>query len=397
MFELARRNRIRSLWLFAAMVLLLVAMGYFAAELVEPGLGIYGIAIAVVVALVLGVFSYFAGSSILLAASGAKAVGKENAPQLINVLEEMVIASGLGATPSLYIIDSPVPNAMATGRDPQHAAVAVTEGLLARLDRDELQAVIAHEVAHVYNRDILFMTLLSVMAGSISILSDISLRTLLFRGRGRRNSRSSGNGGGQAQLIIMVIGLVLVILGPIVARIVYFAASRSREYLADAGSAIFTRNPGALASALGKISQDSTAYARLPVPKAAHALLIVGPTLLGSHPPIEKRIAILNKLSGAKHVGYRSYAAAFQSVVNKDPGFIPQSVLGLAQMPTMEQPVGASGDADLHREAVNAVRRAADFRVVPCPCGAVFKLPPGFPDTQPLACLRCQRPLGATD
>lgn len=375
------------------MVVLLALVGYAAGEIIEPGLGGVGLGLAAVLALGLGVFSYFAGAATLLAASGAREVGKENAPQLVNVLEEMVIASGLGATPRLYIIDSAVPNAMATGRDPKHAAVAVTEGLLARLNRDELQAVIAHEVAHVYNRDILFMTLLSVMAGAISILSDLSLRTLFFRGGSRRSSRSSANAGGQAQVIIMVVGLVLLILGPIVARLVYFAASRSREYLADAGSAIFTRNPGALASALSKISEDHSAVGRLPIPKAAHALLIIGPTLFGSHPPVQKRIAILNKLSGTKHLGYRTYAAAFQSVVNKSAGFIPASALRLAPVPLIEQLPQAGDAVDLHREAINAMRRTSNFREVPCACGAVFKIPPTFPAGQPLACLRCKRPL----
>ena len=379
------------------MVVLLALVGYAAGEVIEPGLGVFGLGLATILAIGLGVFSYFAGSATLLAASGAREVGKEDAPQLVNVLEEMVIAAGLSATPKLYIMDSPVANAMATGRDPKHSAVAVTEGLLARLNRDELQAVIAHEVAHVYNRDILFMTLLSVMAGSISILSDISLRTLFFRGGSRRSSRSTGNVGGQAQIIIMVVGLVLLILGPIVARLVYFAASRSREYLADAGSAIFTRNPGALASALSKISEDQSAYGRLPVPKAAHALLIVGPTLFGSHPPVDKRIAILNKLSGAKHLGYRTYAAAFQSVVNKSAGFIPQSVLSLSPVAMVEHSPDTGNAVDLHREAVNALRRTSNFREVPCPCGAMFKLPPSFPEGQPLACLRCKRPLGATE
>ncbi len=377
------------------MVCLLGLVGYAAGEVIQPGLGGLGVGIAILLATLLGIVSYFVGSNILLMASGAREVGKENAPQLMNVLEEMVLASGLGTTPKLYVIDSPVANAMATGRNPKHASIAVTEGLLARLNRDELQAVIAHEVAHVHNYDILFMTLLSVMAGAISIISDLTLRTLFFH-RGRRNSRSTNSSGGNAQAILLIIGLILIVVGPIIARIIYFAASRSREYLADAGSAIFTRNPGALASALGKISEDSSANGRLPVPKAAHALLIIGPTLFGSHPPVEKRIAILNKLSGANYLGYRSYAAAFQSVLQKDAMFIPEPALNLSQVAIIEHGAQETPTTDLHREAVDALRLNSAFREIPCPCGATFKLPPSFPEDQPLACLRCGRPLGTT-
>jgi len=208
--------------------------------------------------------SFYSGGAVLLAAAGAHEVSREDAPQLHNIVEEMVIASGLGKAPKLYVIESNAANAFATGRSPEVAAVAVTEGLLNMLNRDELQAVVAHEIAHVKNRDILFMTLLLVMAGAIALIADLVSRYFWYGGG--RKSRSSSSNGGQAQVVLFIIGIALLILGPIVARLIFFAVSRTREYMADASSAIFTRNPEALASALEKIA-GNVAGTRLPVPR----------------------------------------------------------------------------------------------------------------------------------
>ncbi|MBI3179606.1 MAG: M48 family metallopeptidase [Deltaproteobacteria bacterium] len=388
MFELARKNRTRSLWLVCIMFGLLLAVGFTASEMYQPGSGPAGVAIAGAVALVLFVISYFSGSSILLSAAGAHEVSKEDAPQLYNVVDEMVIASRLGAMPKLYVIESNAANAFATGRNPQVAAVVVTEGLLNVLNRDELQAVIGHEIAHVKHRDILFMTLLAVMAGAIALISEVVLRG--FRFGGMRRSRSSRSGGGGAALGILLVGLALMIVGAITARLVFFAASRTREYLADAGSAIFTRNPEALAQALEKISSNIAGHA-LPVPKVAQAMLIVGPSLFATHPPIDKRIDILRRLAGAGPLSYGSYAKSFEQVVGKRARFMPRSALA-------EAPVGTAvsapaplipGAASFRREALDALKKQAGYEMHTCRCGAVIKIPPQHPNRALVRCLRC--------
>src|SRR5437588_5105451 len=287
MFELARRNRLRSLVLVSVMLALLVAIGYLAQELVYPGSGHEGALYALVTGGFMFLVSYYTGDTLLLSSVGAHAIEKTEAPKLYNVVEEMVIASGLGAMPTIYVIESSAPNAFATGRAPHVSAVAVTEGLLHMCSRDELQAVIAHEIAHIKNRDILFMTLLSVMVGSISLISNAVRRW--FTSERQVTTRTAATTIGlmgllRTSAVIAAFGIVLILLSPVAAQIVYFAASRTREYLADAGGAIFTRNPGALADALEKISQ-SPVSPTLAVPDVARDMLIVGPALFESHPP----------------------------------------------------------------------------------------------------------------
>src|SRR4030042_1055349 len=201
----------------------------------------------------------------------------------------MSTAAGLPKLPEVYIIDEAAPNAFATGRDPQHAVVAVTAGLLETLNRDELQGVIAHELGHVANRDVLYMMMVGVMMGTIVLLADIGGRAF-FWGGGRR--RTSSRSGGQAQLIILIVAIVLMILAPLVAQLIYLAISRRREYLADASAAMYTRYPDGLASALEKISHST---AKLTVATRATApMYIVNPLgvsqrgladLSSTHPP----------------------------------------------------------------------------------------------------------------
>ncbi len=401
MFELVQRNHNRSLWLVCIMLGLLVAVGYTAAETTIPDSGPVGVVIGLTLGCILFLISYYSGSAVLLSSAGAREIAKEDAPQLYNVVEEMVIASGLGAQPKIYVIESRAANAFATGRDPGTSAVAVTEGLLTICKRDELQAVIAHEIAHIKNRDILFMTLLAVMAGAIALISEAVRRS--WRSGSRISRSSSSRGGGQAGAIILVIGLVLIILGPIVARIVFFAASRTREYLADAGGAIFTRNPGALADALEKIVANIAGNA-LPVPEVAQGMLIVGPALFESHPPIERRIAILRKLAGVGKPSYKHYATAFHEVTGASPKFIPESALG-EKPGVVAGPVGiaaqsagyiaaTAGQPGIYRrEALDAVKKKAGYRVFLCSCGATIKVPPHFPKGQSIKCPGCRRSL----
>ncbi|MBI5510958.1 MAG: M48 family metallopeptidase [Deltaproteobacteria bacterium] len=402
MFELVRKNRNRSILLVGGMALLFAAVGYVAAELIEPGAGALGVGVAGVVGLGMFMLSYLAGDSVLLAAAGAREVNKGDAPQLANVVEEMVIASGLTKMPKIYVIESNAANAFATGRSPEVAAVAVTEGLLNMLSRDELQAVMAHELAHVKNRDILFLTLLLVMAGAIAIIADVVAR-YFFYGGGVRRSRSSSSSASGVQAGLIIIGVVLLILGPIVARLIFFAVSRTREYMADASSAIFTRNPEALASALEKISRN-IAGTKLPVPKVAQPLLIVGPALFATHPPIDARIAVLRRLAGGGELSYRRYAAAYSQVAGKSASFMPKSAIGEAAVSARPAAtasgagrgaVAALAAGVLRREALDAVKKAAGYEIYTCGCGAKIKIPAGYPNKTKIRCLACGKAMSA--
>ena len=289
-------NRRNSLFLIAGFLFFVLIFGYVIgyAYLNDPVGALFGLALALVVGTISGFVSYYGGASIVLAASRAKEITHEDAPILFNVVEEMTIASGL-PMPKIYIIQDTAPNAFATGRDPEHAAVAVTSGLLEKLERDELQGVIAHEMAHVGNFDIRYSMLVGILVGTVVLVSDLFLRSLWFRG-----GRGRGGGNGYAQIIMLVVGILLAILAPIFARLLQMSISRQREYLADATAVRLTRNPKGLADALAKISGDNEV---LEVANRATAhLYIANPVkkfekrakgLLSTHPPIEERIAIL--------------------------------------------------------------------------------------------------------
>src|SRR5579862_5898276 len=247
-------NRRDSILLILIVAVILAALGF------AIGYGVGGtvdVAIAVtigavVLAFLLSAGSYFGGDQLVLSSSAAKEVDANSAPQLINIVQEMSIAAGV-PMPKVYIIDDSAPNAFATGRDPNHASVAVTSGILQKLDREELQGVLGHELSHVRNYDIRFSLLVAVLVGSIALLADFFLR-FTFWGGGRRSSNDrNGNG---LQIIVFVIAIILAILAPIFARLVQLAVSRQREYLADASSVELTRNPHGLEAALAKIASD---------------------------------------------------------------------------------------------------------------------------------------------
>ncbi len=266
------------------------------------GFGAMVAIIAGVVAFFLTLGSFYGGDSVLLGVSRAKQIEKKDDPQLFNVVEELCLAGGL-PTPKIFLIDDTAMNAFATGRDPKHAAVAITIGLREKLTRDELQGVIAHELSHVRHYDILYAMLMAVMVGCLVMLCDVFLRSLWF-GAGSRRRRSSGGGGGPAQLIILVVAIILAIIAPILARIIQMALSRQREYLADAGSVELTRNPEGLAGALAKLSGDKEV---LEVANRATApLYIVHPikkfeerskSIFDTHPPVDDRIKRLMSLT----------------------------------------------------------------------------------------------------
>jgi heat shock protein HtpX len=253
--------------------------------------------VAVFLSVAMNIASYWFSDKIVLRMAGASAVTREAYPELWNVTENLAITAGL-PMPKLYVIADPAPNAFATGRDKDHSAVAVTTGLLAVLDRTELEGVIAHELAHIDNKDILLQTVVVILVGFVTLLSDMFLRMGFLRG-GRDNDRGSG----QAQMIIMIVGIALAILSPIAAVLIQLAISRKREFLADATAALMTRYPEGLASALKKISAHDGRML-----KANHAtahLFISDPfadkarkrgfftKLFMTHPPVEERVSAL--------------------------------------------------------------------------------------------------------
>ncbi|HEX9635138.1 MAG TPA: M48 family metallopeptidase [Candidatus Limnocylindria bacterium] len=299
------RNRRNSWILVLVVALVLAALG--AAIGYASGFGWGGVVIALVVASVMSVGSYFAGDQLVLLSSGAKEVPVANPPdqvkQLVNVVTEMSIAGGL-PMPKVYVIDDSAPNAFATGRDPKHASVATTTGLLEKMDREQLQGVIGHEMSHVGNYDIRFTLLVGVLVGSIALLADWFLR-FTFWGGGRRGGGDRDRGGGGLALILFVVAIVLAIVAPIIGRAVQLAVSRRRESLADVSAVELTRNPLGLARALRTIADDPEVLE--VANRATQHLYIVNPiksfedrakSMWDTHPPISERIAVLRSLAG---------------------------------------------------------------------------------------------------
>jgi heat shock protein HtpX len=300
--ERISRNKRNSVFLIVVFLAFVAVFGYVIgwAWIGDPVGAIFGLVLAFVVGIISGLATYYGGDRMVLAASRAKEITHDDAPVLFNVVEEMAIAAGL-PMPKVYIIDDSAPNAFATGRDPEHASVAVTSGLLKKLNRDELQGVIAHEVSHVGNFDIRYAMLVGVLVGTTVLISDFFLRGLWFGGGGRGGGR--GGGGGYAQLIMIVVAILLAILAPIFARLLQLSISRQREYLADASAVRLTRNPKGLADALQKISGDREVLEAAN--RATAHLYIVNPVkafekrakgLFSTHPPIDERIQILRSM-----------------------------------------------------------------------------------------------------
>ena len=389
MWEQIRANQVRSIILTIAMGILLLALGYFLGlYFMESGTG--GLILALIVWVIMSLVAYFQGDGIFLALSRAKKIGRDDHPRLYNIVEEMKIASGLEKMPDIYIIDDPALNAFATGRNPKKAAIAVTSGLLQKLNRDELQGVIAHEISHVVNRDVLLMVMCGVLLGTIVILAWFATRMLFFGGMagGRRSSRS-GPGGGQAQLIILAVALVLMILAPIAARFIYLAISRKREYLADASSALYTRYPDGLASALEKIA-GSTGQLK-SANQATAPMYIINPfrkqgraasNLSSTHPPISERVRILRAMSGASLADYNQ---AYSEGHQRGGGIIPASALtgagaiGLrATEPEVAQVEPEPDKVARTRETSDLMWRLNNYKTINCTCGTKLKVPPKF-------------------
>jgi heat shock protein HtpX len=398
MWEQIRSNQIRTTLLIVLMGALLLAIGYV--------IGFYffdsalaGLIIALIVWGIMNLVALFQGDSIILGMSGARKIGPQDHPRLYNVVEEMKIASGLEKMPDVYIIDDPALNAFSTGRDPNHASVAITSGLLDKLNRDELQAVIGHEVGHIKNRDIRLMLFASVLLGSIVLLAWYASRILFFSGMagGGRRSSSKDSGGGIATIIILVVGLVLMILAPIIAQIIYFSISRKREYLADASSALYTRYPEGLASALEKLQNNTTQVKNAN--KATAPMYISNPfykkgmavnDLFATHPPLADRIRILRAMAGS---GYADYEKSYEQVNHSK--VVPASALASEPSAPLRpaSPQGQAGEVqeqvDRTRETSDLMWRMKNYRTLTCEnCGTLLRLPPSY-DQPSVRCPHC--------
>lgn len=422
MWELIQANRRRSAVLVALMGLLLCGLGYAIGgaiihpggldyppgqehlALLNPAGGMIGAGVAGAIWAVQAIIAYLFGGRILMAVSRAREIEKADHPQLFNVVEEMTIASGLGKMPKVYIIDDMSMNAFAAGRSPDDACVAVTAGLLGRLNRDELQGVVAHEIAHIVHRDVLYMTMVGIMAGTIVMISEVVLRSLRYgavRG-GRYAAGGRGRGNNQGAIILLVLVIVLAIVAPLLARLIYFAVSRKREYLADAGAAVYTRYPEGLASALERITGDphpleaansATApmYIVNPLQKSGQALI----GLFSTHPPTAKRVAALRAISGG--VSYGAYRQACARVNAGNIG-MPKSAVKDASALPFRAPLATPGSGGVDevrrqmREAGDLLHHLHHFTFLACACGMKMKLPPNFPKAA-VPCPRCQATL----
>jgi len=395
MWELMQANKRKSLLLFMGMGIFLLALGYVVGEVFSPGGGFFGLAIAAVVWLVQSLVSYAWGSKILLMSSKAQPVTHEVHPQLFNIVEEMKIAANLPAMPKIYIIPDPAPNAFATGIKPENSAIAVTAGLLGRLNRDELQGVIAHEMSHIINRDVMFMTFAGVLLGSIVLISQVFLRGMFYSGGGRRYRSGSNRGQGQAQAVIMIVAVILAILAPILAQLLYFAISRKREYLADASAVRLTRYPEGLASALESISNSD--YKPAVVNKVTAPMYIANPlekgrklsSLTSTHPPIKERVKILRNM--AQGANFTAYEESFEQVAGE--AIIPKSQLQNDKTVSIRQAKDrkktGNKKKDL-RQVGDLIRTVNKYAFLACACGLKMKIPPNFKKPT-IICPRCHR------
>lgn len=293
-FDEIRKSNIKSIMLFFLFLILIIGLGAIIG--LAWGDIYFGLILSAIFGLVYGLIAYYAGRNMLMSMANAKPVTKKEEPYLYHTVEGLALAAGI-PTPKAYIIEDPAPNAFATGRNPKNSAIAVTRGLLNKLNRQELEGVIAHEMGHIKNYDIRYMMIASVMVGVIMMLSHFLLRTFLFGG-----GRNRG-GDGRAKAIFIIIGLALAILSPLIGKLIQLSVSRKREYAADATGAMLTRYPEGLASALEKISKDASdlksqndAMAHLYISNPKKKKKSFMARLMSTHPPTEERIRRLRAM-----------------------------------------------------------------------------------------------------
>lgn len=399
MWELIKINKRNSVLLLGAMGSVLLILGFVLGTVFgrgNPQAGWIGMLIATGVWLFMMLISLSSGDQIMLAASKAVPVTHDVHPVLFNVVEEMKIAANLPKIPKIYIINDPAPNAFATGRNPETASIAVTAGLLAKLNRDELQGVVAHEMSHIINRDILFVTLAGVMLGSIVLISEIFLRSMFYSSLGsRRRYSSDRSGGGQAQIVMIVVAILFAILAPIFAQLLYFALSRKREYLADAGAVRLTRYPEGLAGALEKIAGSTINMESAN--KVTAPMYIANPfrgkkavNLYSTHPPIEERIRILRNMThGAAFVNYEK---SYEEVTHRSP-VVPASALMPEEVAIREGTAESKSTQTAKKQARQVgdlMRKVSQFAFVTCACGLTMKIPPNYKGDK-VQCPRCKK------
>ena len=297
-YQAIQSNKTKTVFILIGFVIMICALGWAVGVVMGTGSELT-LVIGLVVALLMVWGGYYNSDKLVILSVGAKPADPYNDIYLINVIEGLSIAAGFGTVPKAYIMESPALNAFATGRNPDHAAICVTRGLLERLDRQELAGVIAHEMSHIRNYDILIMTIAAVFVGGIAIFSRFIFRWMFWGGSGR--SRKSSGGGGAAQLIAFAVAILLLILAPILVNLMKLSLSRNREYLADASAVQLSRNPEGLISALKKLStdeekidgiSDATAHLFIANPFKKKAIS----RMFSTHPPIEDRISALEKM-----------------------------------------------------------------------------------------------------
>lgn len=294
MYDQIASNKRKSALLVFVFTLLVLALGWILGEYYGNGFGMSGLAIAAIVSLIMTLTSYFKGGAVALHASGAREIQKTDHPYVYRMVENLAITAGL-PTPRVYIINDPAINAFATGRNPSHASIAVTTGAIESLENEELEGVLAHELSHIKNYDIRIMTMVIVLVGIVTLLSDWIFRSRFFGGRGNH---------GRGNNIVAILAIIAMILSPLIAQLIKLALSRKREYLADASGVLLTRYPEGLARALEKIAAHAT-----PLRRANHAtahLFIASPfnnslkkqttNLFSTHPRIEDRVKTLRAM-----------------------------------------------------------------------------------------------------
>jgi heat shock protein HtpX len=303
LYEQITRNKVRSVLLVLAVLVLAGGIGYLFGYFF--GGGLFGLVLALGIAAVMSFASYRYGDRIVLRVSRAKPAGEQEYPKLHNLMEGLAIAAGI-PKPDLYVIPEPAPNAFATGRDPEHASVAVTQGLIDMLNRVELEGVLAHELSHVKNRDMLVNTLAATLVGVVVLLAGWMRWGMFWGGMGRGRDRGGGGGSNPAAIVFLILAVVAIVLAPLAAQLIRFAVSRRREFLADADGALLSRYPPGLASALRKIgaapntmrvANNATAHLWFSQPSRAvgegHSRI---ERLFSTHPPIEERVRILEEM-----------------------------------------------------------------------------------------------------
>lgn len=289
-------NKRQTVIIMLAFTAIVSAVAYFAGQYFGEASGTAFMGFALIFSGVSGFISYYSSDKIVLAISGAKEVKEADNPYIHKLVDNLCIGSGL-PKPKIYVINDTAMNAFATGRDPDHAVICYTTGIIDRLDKLELEGVTAHELSHIGNYDIRLMSIVSVLVGSIALLADWFTRGM-FYGRGRKSDRSEGSG------ILMLVGLVLIVLSPIIASLIKLALSRSREYLADSSAALLTRYPKGLADALRKISSDkevleaangATAHLYVTNPLKGEQVSFMA-NIFSTHPPVADRIKKLEEM-----------------------------------------------------------------------------------------------------